>query len=489
MSTTVFYRARAFLCTTVLVCAIGWTGCANTDPWDQRKMAPQGPSHEFRPENNILSPAREAVEKSRTSEEVKGEQLSMARCMAIALENNPRTRGTLQAARAASARVGEEKSAYLPRAEFTTGANRADNADIDVGTIRTRELDPTTTSDASFGVRYLLYDGGRRAAHVSGARAQLYAANFRHNAALQEVALRVERAYYRLLAARWSVKVAEETVRQTEHHADLARARYETGMVSRSDVLRAETERANARLQLVRAQSETKVARGELASAMNVDVSDPLQVQDIPKESRSRDVAAVEKLLKVAAKGRPELQAALAEVQGSQAAIRAARSEYRPEITTQADYGWRDTHFAPNEDEWSIGLGLSLPLFTGFERSYRVRRTDSELRRAISEYEDTLRAVALVVWTANARVQEADQAIEAAQALMASAKESLDVAEGEYKAGVGSITELIDAQTAYTQARNQLVQARLDWYEALARLERAVGRSLEKQQASNGGKD
>ena len=52
------------------------------------------------------------------------------------------------------------------------------------------------------------------------------------------------------------------------------------------------------------------------------------------------------------------------------------------------------------------------------------------------------------------------------------------MAEGEYKNGTGSIIGMIDAQTQRTVARDRLIQARLDWRTAVARLERAVGRSL-----------
>ena len=52
------------------------------------------------------------------------------------------------------------------------------------------------------------------------------------------------------------------------------------------------------------------------------------------------------------------------------------------------------------------------------------------------------------------------------------------MAEGEYKNGTGSIIELIDAQTARTTARNQLIRVRLEWRTAMVRLEQAVGRSL-----------
>lgn len=478
MKPFLLHKFRVSVCTGTIMYGLLLAGCSTSDPWTQRDMAPQLPAHAFQPDADILAPARNATEESGMTGNLGKDKMSLAECITVALENNPRTQSTWRTARAAAAGAGEEKAAYLPQAEFSSDILRADSADIGSDASINREEGPTTIYGARFGVRYLLFNGGRRAASVNGAQAQLYAANFRHNTTLQEVALTVEEAYYRLLAAKWSVKAAKETSRQTQSHIELARARKEAGVVSRSDVLKAQTERANARLQLVRAESEVKVARGELASTMNLKVSTPLRIKDIPENTRHHDIAAVEMLLKEAAKDRPELQTALAEVQKIQADVKAARAQYWPELTASTDYGWKDENFAPEEDEWSVGLGLTLPIFSGFERSYRIQQTESELRRAIADYGDTLRTIALEVWTAYARVHEADQAIEAARALTASARESLEVAASEYKAGAGSIIELIDAQTADATARSQLVQARLDWYVALARLERAVGRNL-----------
>ena len=114
----------------------------------------------------------------------------------------------------------------------------------------------------------------------------------------------------------------------------------------------------------------------------------------------------------------------------------------------------------------------------GFNRDYQLQEAKSELAQAIADYENLLREVELEMWTAYSSVIEASEAIEAAEKFVASAEESARVAEGMYKNGTGSIIELIDAQTARTAARYRLVQAKLDWYTAMARFERAAGRTL-----------
>ncbi|MEF8788426.1 MAG: TolC family protein [Planctomycetota bacterium] len=471
----------------VAVCLGGLAGCAyNPSPTDS-STAPQEPSQSFRSSGRLLDSARKKVEQEVETEQVGGEKLDLRTCIATAVKNNPRLRSTWHAVSTAAARIGEESADYLPDADVSVRAGRSDQASLDNLPAR-RETGPTTSYETGINLRYLLYTGGRRAANVRGARAGYHAFGFRHNSALQDVALRVEEAYYAALSAKWSLKVARETLKQREHHVELSRERHEAGVVPRSDVLQAETQLGNARLGLVRAKSEVKVARGELARAMGVDVSSPPQLKEKPAETRERELAMVDTLLDEASRNRPTLKAALAEVTGRQAGIEAARAAYRPEVSAQAGYGWRDEHLLPDREEWSATLGVTFPLFTGFERSYRLQRTESELQESLADYREALQDVELEVWTAYTRVREARQAIDAAQKLVASAEENLRVARGEYRSGAGSITELIDAQQAYTEARSQVVVARTDWHTALARLERAVGQSTRKQ-ASNDEKD
>ena len=470
------------------VFACGLTGCAYNPSPRASSDVPREPSRSFQADERMLSPARKEAEKETGATSAPEGEIGLRRCIAVAMQNNPRVRSTWHALNSAASRIGEESAEYLPSADLSATAGRSDQASVGDVPDR-RDTGPTTSYQTGVNLRYLIYTGGRRPAEVRGARAAYSASGFRHNSALQDVALRVEEAYYEVLSAKWSLKVARETVKQRTHHVELARERHQAGVVPRSDVLQAETERANAQLQLVRAKSEVNVARGRLARAMGVDVSSGLKVRDKPEEARGREVAMIDKLLEEASRNRPTLKAALAEVTGRRADVEAARAAYRPRVSADAAYGWRDEHLLPDEEEWSATLGVTFPLFTGFERSYRLERTESELERSVTDYSEALQDVALDVWTAYARVEEARQSIEAAESLVASAEENLRVARGEYESGAGSITELIDAQQAYTEARNQRVQARTDWHTALARLERAVGRSFEKQQTSNAGKD
>lgn len=447
------------------------TGCTGVDPWGVFERVPPSRSAPFK--GDIVSTENEDAPGSLVPDP-SGRTLSLPECVHIALEHNPRTAAAWQTARVAAARVGRTRAEYLPAVGFSAGASRGDAVELD------GKADTGTQNryEGIFGARWLLFDGGGRQARVSGAEAEMLAAGFRHNTTLQDVAFDVEEAYYSLLAARSFREVAAETVRQREYQLQLARARQRVGLVGKSDVLRAETEKADADLSLVRAENATHVAKGQLARNMGLPVNTEFEIADIPEETYTRALEDLDHLLAEAAENRPELKAALARVHAESAALRAARSRYWPSVGLDAGLGWVGRHLLPDRRQWSLGASADLPLFTGFDRPYQVQGAEAELARATAERQDTLRGIELEVWTAYWEVIEASKAVEAARRLESSAEESARVAEGEYKSGVVSIVDLIVAQTAHTAARNELVRARLDRHTATARFKRAVGRSL-----------
>ena len=400
--------------------------------------------------------------------------LTLGECIRIAFERNPRTRSTWEAARSAVARVGEERADYLPSVDLRAQTLRGKTVSLDKAEEnRTRDV-----YAAGIDVGYLLFDGGARTARVEGAEAALFEAGFRHNTNLQDTALAVEASYYELLGAQWLLKVAEDTVTRTRYQMELARARYESGVVTRADLLRAETQHADAQLQHVQARNGVRISHGRLAHAMGVPVHSTFDVAELPDHIQQQELPLVERLLDEAARQRPELEAALARIEANRAQVAEAQAAYWPTLSAEASAGRRDTEFVPEREEWTVGLTVAFPLFDGSERRNRLARARADLGRAVADHADLLQGIELDVWTAYWRLTEAAEAVTAAAALTASARESARLAEGEYRSGVTSIVGLIDAQTAQTAAERRLVQARLDWYTAKARFEWAVGRSL-----------
>ena len=116
-----------------------------------------------------------------------------------------------------------------------------------------------------------------------------------------------------------------------------------------------------------------------------------------------------------------------------------------------------------------------MPLFTGYAASYGLQQAQLELGVAQTQVQSLEQQVILQVWTSYYALETATRRLATSRDLLASAEESERVALGRYKEGVGTIIDLLVAQARLADARAQEIQARADWFTALARLARDTG--------------
>jgi len=131
--------------------------------------------------------------------------------------------------------------------------------------------------------------------------------------------------------------------------------------------------------------------------------------------------------------------------------------------------------FESHDNNWSAALLLNFPLFTGFAHTYDVKKAEAESEASRTQVSSLEQQVILDVWTSSADLKTAAQSIKTSHDLLASAEESNRVTLAQYRQGVGSIVDLLTSQASLALARAQEIQARSDWFLALARLARATG--------------
>lgn len=398
--------------------------------------------------------------------------LSLAECVDHALEHNPRTRAAYLASRSAGADVAVAKGAYLPTA----------NLGVDVGASGVLGSDSPTAepglgTTARLGVSYLIFDG-TRAGTLDGARARLDAAEFRHRGVLLDVALDVEEAWLGLQGALWTREAVDEIIAQADYQHRLAAARHEVGLVRRFDVVQARATLREVEVQRTTAANQVTRARGDLGRAMGLDVRDAPEIVPIPEATAFEALPPVDRLIEDALAHRPELGEARAAVTEALAATRVARAGHLPSIKADASlalgYDTRSDVAAP----WAAGVGLTLPLFQGMRTTNTVRGAQFDEDRARTELAGAVTDIQFEVWAAHTAALDAAAMVEAMAALAEAAGEAVAVAEADYKAGTGTIGEVIDAQARRATARLGLLQARLDRVLAVSRVQRAVGRVL-----------
>jgi outer membrane protein len=454
-----------------LLCA----GCA-TVPQKGGSVSP-APDVPWSPPAAGRMPEPEAAPPPQVPEEYlkPGTTLSLGQLVDVALRTNPSTREAWHSARAAAAEVGSKRSLYFPYIEVDGSILRQKQAAVG-GQFTFLQ----TTYGPSVAASWLLFNFGGREADVQEATRALYAADWTHNAAIQDVVLRVAQAYYQYLNAKAQVLARQANREEARNNLAAAEERHRAGIATIADVLQARTSVSQVELDLQTAQGQVQIIRGVLATAVGVSANVPVDVGELPQELPLDAVKkSVDELIAAALARRPDLAAERFRALAAQSHIHVAAIDGLPTLSLDASgnrtFYWRSGAADPFSVNWAGALTLRIPVFRGFDTVYQVRKAREEAEAAKAVEERTENEVVLDVWSSYYAVQTASQRVLTTRDLLASATQSAEVTQGRYKAGVGSILDLLTAQSALAEARSLEAQARSLWFLTIAQLAHATG--------------
>ncbi len=404
--------------------------------------------------------------------------LTLADAVDLALCRNPATRNVWAAARQQAAVLGIVEATRLPTLTATGGENWVNGPRLATTRDGVSLVDGgQRTADAALNLSLTLFDFGGRHARVASARHLLDAAAATANSVSQQVVLGAVEAYYSVVAADGALGAAKSAEAAAAHSLEVARGRRDAGVATRADVLQAETAFDQAVLTRVQAAGLLKGAHGALAVTLGApaDRAFELAADPVPAELPALS-AKIADLMAEATLQRPDLAAAEAARASAAADVDAARATGRPVITLGASRNFIQSPGAPNQNYNVLALNVTVPLFNGFDTTYRVRAAQAALASREANAEQVRLQVSLDVWNAYAALDSASQQLKATSALLASARENEEVALGRYEAGVGTIVDVLTAQSAAAGARQQRIGAEQGWQVARAQLALSIGR-------------
>ncbi|MDZ4202731.1 MAG: TolC family protein [Gallionella sp.] len=396
------------------------------------------------------------------AETMPGGALSLPEVVNLALCNNPQTREVWASARVQAAQLGASQGSYLPGVSVSASGNR--NM-------------PGGTNQRSIGltVSYLLYDFGARAASVENARQLLAAANASQDSTVQQIFLAAVQSYYRTQATLTALDAAREAERAAKQSHAAAEARYQAGSATPADKLQAQTAYSQATLNRISAEGNVKKTRGGLANLIGLDASHNVVLADADTAAIPADFEGdVNALIEEAKRQRPDLIAAEAQVKAAEASAEGVRAAGKPSVSLSLSSN-QSNNAGISSHGSSVGISVSVPLFSGYAPTYRVRAAEAQVEARQAQLERARLQVALDVWNAYQDLLTATQSLRASADLLHSAEQSERVATGRYQAGVGSMLDVLGAQSALASARQQRIQSVLDWNISRASLAQSMG--------------
>lgn len=323
-----------------------------------------------------------------------------------------------------------------------------------------------------------VFTGGRRGAERRSANALQVAADAGLNATQYDVRLATKQAYFNVLRAGELVDVATAQVAQAERAMHDADSRLRAGTTTRSDLLRARVALATARNALATVSSERTASKFSLARSIGSDT--PVAAAPVPDDDSLPLPVSRDSLVMNAVRAAPAARAAAANAQSADAAIGAARAQYLPTVLASGGYGWLEQRSVNPHPVggWTVQMGVSYPLFNGFQRQAAVTRAEAQAVAAHSAAIDAERGVRADAVRSYDDASVAAQRIGFARDAVDAAREDLRVQELRYRAGASTFLDEVTSQVNLAQAETSLVQARYDYQIARATLERVLGREL-----------
>jgi outer membrane protein TolC len=423
--------------------------------------------------------------------------LTPEQAVALALQANPDLESARHQVSHAAAVLAQARSEWYPQLRAHERYAVTDNPNQVFGFLQNqgrlelfsggladaeRELNNPAPIDnflTQLALEHTVYNGGRRQARTHAAESRHEARQFALAAVKNELVYYVIESYYRLLQARELVDVRLEAVHQVKQQLADAQSRVEAGTAVRSDVLAFQVRLAEVEEDFISARNHTKLAWAILENVTGASMAGWELPDELPEARWAAGFERIETAVAEAIHGRPEVFELELDRQAADHEVRAAEAERYPTIDFFGAYEVYTGDFNQGHDNFFVGLAVGLNLFDAGRTDAAERQARATVCRLRSQSKRLLLDVELAVRRAYLQLDDAKQRAEVTRRGVDHAEEQLREVEARYRGEMATITEMIDAQVALSNARVRNIDTQADVEVARTALARAVGRLVD----------
>lgn len=292
---------------------------------------------------------------------------------------------------------------------------------------------------------------------------------------------KVANAYYEVFRSQLQVRTVETNLDNTEKNQKIIQGLVDAGLSKKIDLDRTTVQVNNLKAQLQQARNAMEIQENALKFAVGMDIKQDI---DLPEETFAIDPQVLSLQQGEAnLANRTEIRVLEKQTELLELDKKAAKADYYPTLSFSGNLGYmsfaeRFPMFNGNATKTpysAVGLNLSIPIFNGGKTRAVVNQKNVEILRAKAEMEDTKLALTMANENAKTQVRNSLLTINSNQGNVTLAKEVLDNTENNYKNGLATLTELLDAENAYADAQNNLNTSLLDYKVAEVQLIKANG--------------
>lgn len=454
---------------TLIIIAMSISGCVlqhPTDPYAQASSLTNIPFND----PLVVPQSKGQITSIRDS-------LSLERSLEIALANNPEIAATAWDVAGASAKLDSASAQRWPTLSAEGGYQHF-NDDQRLIAARYNGEPGYFDQDLYRGdlvVKLPLYTGGRITSDINSAQLLKLAEEKRLSRTREELVFNVSSTFYAILGQLQVIHSLDFSIGAMDAHRKQVSDRLVVQKAARVDLLRTEVRLADLRQSLIREENVLATQKRLLASLLGItddvehlDLSGELALEAVP-------VPGMEESMHAAFNNRNDYLAAKARLESQARRVDAAMAGHSPTLSLLGSYGIRADAAGDSEDVAVVGANVSLPLFEGG----RTVASVNQERAVLAAMQERLRKQELQirqeVELALLDIRSSRERLNALQLAVDQAAESLRIERMKDDLGKGSITDVLDAQSALLQSETSYARALADLQIAMARLTLASG--------------
>ncbi|QBQ40887.1 TolC family protein [Sphingobacterium psychroaquaticum] len=292
---------------------------------------------------------------------------------------------------------------------------------------------------------------------------------------------KVANAYYDVYTSQLNLQTVQTNIDNASKNQKIIEGLFQAGLAKKIDLDRIVVNINNLKAQKQQLINGLELKENALKFALGMDITKPIEM---PKETFKIDAEVLHEVADVS--NRTEVKVLEKQLELLDLNMKAEKSAYYPTLSLTANYGYTgfgaqfpifNNHPSVNWANFSsVGLNLAFPVFNGFKTRSKVRQANVDIKKAEIDLMDTKLALSLGNENAKAQVKNSLLTVNTNQANVQLAKEVLDNTSNNYRNGLATLTELLDAEQAYADSQNNLNTSLLNYKVAEIQLVKANGK-------------
>ena len=381
-------------------------------------------------------------------------------CVKETLENNPDLNAAKEEVMQSRADKSISKASILPQISSQLSQRKSK-------TVGSKE---TNTYAYSVSGQQLIFDGFKTTSNINAAVKSLNAQEYDYMVTSSTIRLNLKAAFSSLLKAQELISLTEEIAKRRKENLELVQVRYEAGREHKGAVLTAKADLAQAEFEVSQAKRNLSLVQQELTKELGREKRTPIKVAG---DFNIEDIEDFKPDCESLADNTPFLKELIARKESARFNLSAAKADFFPQVYLSGSFGRSHSEWPPEDDAWSAGLTVSLPIFEGGSRVSQIKKAKSQLIQAEANERSGRDSVIYTLEKTWKDFQDAIETVSVKKKFLEAALERGRIANAQYSSGLTTFDDwiiiennLVSAKKAYLDAQENLLVAEGYWIQA-----------------------